>query len=102
MVTQPSERNRQLYQTEHTVFDHTSVLRFIEWRWGLKPLTIRDDTADNIAEALDFRRRARSAPRYLIPPGPYGAPCEPALAPEPNKWFAVREMARGFGFVMPD
>ena len=26
----------------NTVFDHTSVLKLIEWRWGLEPLTERD------------------------------------------------------------
>jgi phospholipase C len=35
-------------------FDHTSVLRFIEWRWNLEPLTVRDETANNLAQALDF------------------------------------------------
>ena len=24
------------------LYDHTSVLKFIEWRWGLAPLTARD------------------------------------------------------------
>ena len=36
------------------LFDHTSVLKMIEWRWGLEPLTVRDQTATNLAEALDF------------------------------------------------
>ena len=38
------------------VLDHTSVLRMIEWRWGLEPLTVRDATANNLADVLDFRR----------------------------------------------
>jgi phospholipase C len=29
------------------VFDHTSVLRLIEWRWNLAPLTVRDATANS-------------------------------------------------------
>jgi phospholipase C len=35
-------------------YEHTSVLRMIEWRWGLAPLTVRDANAKNMAEALDF------------------------------------------------
>jgi phospholipase C len=35
-------------------YEHTSVLRMIEWRWGLKPLTARDAHAKNLAEVLDF------------------------------------------------
>jgi phospholipase C len=38
------------------VFDHTSVLKLIEWRWNLRPLTARDASAEigNLASALDF------------------------------------------------
>jgi len=35
-------------------FDHTSVLKLIEWRFALKALTPRDAAAANIAEVLDF------------------------------------------------
>jgi hypothetical protein len=30
------------------------VLKMIEWRWGLEPLTQRDANAKNLAEVLDF------------------------------------------------
>lgn len=38
------------------VFDHTSILKLIEWRWGLDPLTARDasDDINNLALALDL------------------------------------------------
>src|SRR6202011_4390318 len=41
----------------HTLFDHTSVLKLIEWRWGLSPLTARDASPQigNLAQAMDFR-----------------------------------------------
>jgi phospholipase C len=35
-------------------YEHTSVLKMIEWRWGLAPLTQRDANARNLAEVLDF------------------------------------------------
>src|SRR5256885_5485664 len=47
-------------QTSHVVYDHTSVLRMIEWRWGLDPLTVRDATANNLADELDFTQDRKS------------------------------------------
>jgi len=42
-----------------TPFEHTSILRMIEWRWGLQELGVRDRNARNLAEVFDFAR-ARS------------------------------------------
>ena len=39
---------------DHTFYDHTSILRFIEWRYGLEPLADRDAKANNLLEAFDF------------------------------------------------
>jgi phospholipase C len=80
----------------HTTFDHTSVLRFIEWRWGLQPLTVRDATARNLAEALDLRRPNKKARQYAVPPGPHATLCLPL---EPDKWSTLRELARSYGWV---
>ena len=38
-------------------YEHCSILKMIEWRWGLEPMTLRDKTARNIAETLDFTTR---------------------------------------------
>src|SRR5207244_1377723 len=38
----------------HDQYDHSSILKFVEWRFGLKALTPRDDSAGNLAVALDF------------------------------------------------
>ena len=38
-------------------YEHCSVLKMIEWRWGLEPMTVRDEKAKNLAEALDFSSR---------------------------------------------
>ena len=35
-------------------YEHASVLKMIEWRWGLEPMTLRDAKAKNLARALDF------------------------------------------------
>jgi phospholipase C len=50
------------------IYDHTSVLRMIEWRWSLPPLSVRDAAANNLAEALDFKLERRSTPSYAVPP----------------------------------
>jgi phospholipase C len=40
-------------------YDHTSILKLIEWRFGLRSLTARDATAANIGELLDFGQAPR-------------------------------------------
>jgi phospholipase C len=51
----------------HGLFDHTSVLKMIELRYGLEPLTVRDQTATNLAEALDFTAYNTNAPAITAP-----------------------------------
>ena len=87
-------------QVAHQVFDHTSVLRMIEWRWRLRPLTIRDATANNLADVLDFSRRNLAAPQIVMPPGPYGGLC-PLTNPLEDEWLAVAEIARQLGIDLP-
>jgi phospholipase C len=47
----------------HDVFDHTSILRFVEKRFGLPALTRRDAAADPMTDFFDFER-----PAFLHPP----------------------------------
>jgi phospholipase C len=44
---------------DSTVNDHTSVLKFIENRYGLSPLSTRDKAANGMMEAFDFSKPAR-------------------------------------------
>jgi phospholipase C len=46
------------------LYDHTSVLKLIEWRYGLRPLTRRDASSEigNLASALNF-----AEPEYSVP-----------------------------------
>ncbi|MBA2608605.1 MAG: twin-arginine translocation signal domain-containing protein [Actinobacteria bacterium] len=46
-------------------FDHASVLKLVEWRFGLPAVAARDAAARNLAEVLDF-----SAPRVDRPAVP--------------------------------
>jgi phospholipase C len=60
------------------VYDHTSVLKLIEWRWGLAPLTARDASTDvqNLAYALNFENPDVIVPALPEPFAPVlGAPC---------------------------
>jgi phospholipase C len=100
-VISPFSRRRHI---AHRVYDHTSILKLIEWRWGLAPLTRRDAAARNIAEVLDFSRRNLTAPQWSVPvqvpvacsPAgtPAGAPTEHELT-----WHTVAEMAAYHGFT---
>jgi phospholipase C len=92
LLVSPVARRRFVAET---LFDHTSVLRLIEWRWGLEPLTIRDATANNLADALDFTAPRSRAPQYVVPPGPFGAPCPSS---EANPFVVLRDLAATFGF----
>jgi phospholipase C len=48
----------------HDVLDHTSVLKLIEEKWNLPPLTHRDAAAVSPLGALDLG----AAPAFLNPP----------------------------------
>jgi phospholipase C len=50
------------------LYDHSSVLKLIEWRWGLEPLTARDasDEVANLASALNFSVQDTSVPALPV------------------------------------
>jgi phospholipase C len=79
------------------VFDHTSVLKLIEWRWGLAPLTPRDASNDikNLAYALNFERPHTRVPVLPKPDAPaIGAPCLPQVATSPASAAKLNEEAK--------
>jgi phospholipase C len=82
---------------DSTILDPTSVLRFIEWRWRLQPLTVRDATANNLAEILDFDQPSLAAPVFSVPQGPFGSFCgsPSSLTPE-----TLLDIARSFGWSL--
>ena len=89
----------------HNVYDHTSILRMIEWRWGLKPLTARDANARNIAEVLDFTNPPNlDSPTYTVPTVPTpGCATQEAEAgkAEEAEWGAVKKLALDLGWRLP-
>lgn len=85
-------------RVSHVVYDHTSVLRLVEWRWGLAPLSVRDATANNLAWELDFVRQDATAPVYAVP-SVAGALC-PGQSARAGRahWLALRDVARQHGW----
>jgi phospholipase C len=87
----------------HGTYDHTSVLRTIEWRWGLPPLTPRDAHARNIAEVLDFETPPRlDAPTLAVPAFLPAPPCEVTdLGAEAGEWSDLKKLALSLHWSLP-
>ena len=85
----------------HHVLDHTSVLKMIEWRWGLDPLTVRDAAATNLAEVLRFSAPEFSAKPLAVPAGPFGQLCAPGTASVADEeWGPLLQIAADFGWPL--
>ena len=85
----------------HEQFDHTSILKMIEWRFGLPPLTVRDQTANNLADVLNLASPDVATPAFTVPSGPFGKNCSlPVLpsTPEAQLTFELRTLAIESGF----
>jgi phospholipase C len=77
-------------------YDHTSVLRLIESRFGLQPLTVRDAQANDLTAELTGTPDAR-APDYAVPAGPFGGACGAGPASE-EEWAPLRDLAARSGW----
>jgi phospholipase C len=69
----------------HTTRDYTSILRLIEDRFNVAPLTLRDSNADDMMEFFDFS----GAPPLLTPP---------TLPPQPTNGNCQQNMEKAPGF----
>jgi phospholipase C len=59
-------------------FEHCSVLKMIEWRWNLPPLSPRDANARNLAEILDLQSPPRTDTVSVpVPTTTTTTPCGP-------------------------
>jgi phospholipase C len=84
----------------HGLYDHTSILKLIEWRWSLRPLSVRDSSANNLAEILDFSHANLNAPAFPVPTGIFGGLC-PSTSPVTSEDFNLLERAASLGFPTP-
>ena len=64
VVVSPFARRRFV---SHTVYDHTSILRFVETRFDLPALTARDANADPMLGLFDFQNPPFRTPPRLAP-----------------------------------
>jgi len=79
--------------------EHCSILRMIEWRWNLPPLTVRDATANNLAEVLDFTQNRLDPREYRVPVGPFGGPC-PGITGGGDTWTNLLAIAIQLGWQL--
>ena len=59
---------------------------------------MRDDTANNLAEVLDFARRDLQAKQFDVYSGPFAGPCTTAAAAAPDQWELLRALAASYGW----
>jgi hypothetical protein len=48
----------------HVVYDHTSVLAFVERKWNLPAMTLRDANANDLTDFLDLEAMAAGRPTF--------------------------------------
>jgi phospholipase C len=102
-----SPYSRKGYVHQDGPYDHTSILRFLEYRFGLEPLTERDANARNIGEVFDYAQAPRlhigieqvETPTVFYSSGcPSGESEEAAL----TDFDRYAEWLRTIGFVPPE
>jgi phospholipase C len=70
----------------HSVYDHTSILKFVETKWNLPAMTFRDANAQNMLDFLAVRARKppfAEAPKIKAPLNPFIGPL-PATSGSPG------------------
>jgi len=82
----------------HLELDHTSILRMIEWRWNLEPLTVRDESANNLAEVLDFAAPDLKAKQFQVEDGFFGGLCSPTALTAEEEWLPLLQIAASSGW----
>jgi phospholipase C len=95
LVISPFARREYVSSLE---LDHASILRMIEWRWGLRPLTVRDEQANNLAEVLDFANPVLRAKQFRVYGGPFAGPCQTIAAAAPDQWEALALLSASHGW----
>ena len=101
-------------QVNDLVFDHTPVLKLIEWRWGLAPLTPRDasDDINNLAYAMNLSQPDAIVPTLPVPQAPLlAAPCLQNLfggltssggSSSATEWQQLGQVASSAGYLVKD
>ena len=83
-----------------SVYDHCSVLKMIEWRYGLPHLTVRDNHAVNLARVMNFSAANTTAPQWPVPQGPFEKVCSLTAATQSNEWEPLATSAALAGWTI--
>ena len=77
----------------HQVFDHTSVLKLLEWRWNLPALTARDASSQigNLNLAFNFGQSRTEVPALPSPLSYVPVGCPPSSAQTVGDTFGSEE-----------
>jgi phospholipase C len=70
----------------------------IEWRWNLEPLTVRDESANNLAEVLDFAAPDLKAKQFQVEDGFFGGLCSPTALTAEDEWLPLLQIAANSGW----
>ena len=81
---------------DHTLLDHTSILKFIEENWSIPPLAERDAKANNFTSAFDFSGSPR-APVFISSTREQPAP---RIEPRRIVIYAAYGAAMLFAFII--
>jgi phospholipase C len=81
---------------DHTLLDHTSILKFIEENWNIPPLAERDARANNLTSAFDFSM----APRPPVLVSATREVPEPRIEPRRIVIYAAYGAAMLFAFLI--
>jgi phospholipase C len=75
---------------DHTIYGFESILKLIEYRFGLQPLTLRDRYARNIGRSFDFDSKPRlDAPDLPKPAQVMSHACAAPVVGLPNPGFPL-------------
>jgi len=59
---------------------------------------VRDASANNLADALDFKQKPTRQPLFFVPPGPVSPPCPSSLPEDAVSLASLQSLAQQFGF----
>ena len=89
VIVSPYAKRRYV---SHTVYDHTSILAFVERKWNLPAMTLRDANANDLVDMLDLKAMTERRPTF---------PQLPNLAAPGDTPAALACTTRGPGTVPP-
>jgi phospholipase C len=86
----------------HSIFGFESILKMIEYRFGIDPLTRRDAYAQTIAHSFDFESKPRLAlPDLPDPPAVAGHQCSnQAPGPKTQADHSQRPKEHDLGYLL--